>query len=792
MLNDVRQAVRALRRHPAFTAVVVITLALGIGANTALFSVADAVLLRPLPYPEPDRLAWIDGAPFRFGKKGFTGLAKQFHESPAFENGGLYATGAVNIGGDAGAERVRAAAVTAGFLPALKVAPAAGRAISEEDVLSEARVAVVSQNLARRRGGLGPGSTFLLNGRTFTVIGVMPARVDFPARSDVWIPMGADLQITGRALAPRTLARLAPGVTPQHAAAEIERIEALRYGRPRDPREKAPDVVPLGDKLVGPVRPLFLAVFGAVFLVLLVACINTANLLLARVSAREREMSVRRALGASRLRLVRHLLVESAVLSLAAGVAALPVALWTLDAIAALLPPDLHTSGAIAIDGRAVAATAALSVVATLLFGIAPAWSLRRTTGGGVLRGTPSATADPFWRRFRSGLVVAEIAIALVLIAAAATIVNTVATLMRADIGVSGERALTMETTLPLARYDTGARLAAFHSEVGRAAGALPGVEAVGATSLLPGSNEVTVARGIDIGGLPKPEGDERFVLSLSVTPGYFRAIGLAMIAGRAFAEADRQDTDRVAIVSESVARAVGVQPPQLVGRQIQVGLGEKLVAATIVGVARDVRMAGPEHDRGGQLYQPLAQAPAYGTTFLVVKSTTRPAALAAAVRAAIASIDSDLPLYNVRTFDEIKAAFLADRRFAMTVIGAFGLLATALAGVGLYGVLTYLVQLRTREIGIRVALGASPGAVRWQMMRTGLRHGAAGIVLGSAAAAALTRAVISRIDGIQPAGVPLLMMVALSMLTMATVVTWLPARRATSINPVAALRTDE
>jgi putative ABC transport system permease protein len=789
VINDLRQAIRALSRHPAFTGVAVLTLALGIGANTALFSVADAVLLRPLPYPEPERLAWIEGAPFRDGQASFAGLARQFHESPLFENGGLYATGALNVGGEEVAERVRAAVVTAGFLPTLGVQPAAGRVFVEEEVVAAERVAVLGHAFARRRG-LEPGATLALNGRAFTVIGVMPPRVDFPGTSDLWIPMGSDRQITGRALAPRTIARLAPGVSAGQAVTELDRIDVERRGAPRDPRQRAPSVVPLTEFLVGPVRPLFLAVLGAVLLVLLVACINTANLLLARVASREREMSVRRALGASRLRLARHLVVESALLSLLAGIAALPIAFWTLGAITPLLPAGLHNAGAIGLDLRAIAATAALSIVATILFGFAPAWSLRRAGAAHLLRGASSATTDPFWRHVRAGLVVAEIAIALVLVAGAATIANTVNGLMRVDLGVTGERVLTMETTLPLARYDSAERVAAFHEQLQAAIGALPAVEAVGATSAFPGSREVGVAWRLAIDGLPAPQGAESFVMGISVTPGYFRAIGLDVVAGRPFNQGDHQHAPRVAIVSERVARVLGLDPHDLLGRPVQ---GGRQTQAIIVGIVRDVLMGGPGQSTPMMLlYEPMAQSPGYGTTFIAVKSSTPPAGQAAAVRTTMAGIDPDVPLYNVRTFDEVRAAFIADRRFAMTMMGGFGLLATLLAGIGLYGVLTYLVQLRTREIGIRMALGASPFAVRWQVVRSGLAHGVAGLTLGAAAAYAASQFLVSRIPGIEPAGATLVAGAAASLLVLCAVVTWLPARRATSINPVLALRAEE
>jgi putative ABC transport system permease protein len=445
----------------------------------------------------------------------------------------------------------------------------------------------------------------------------------------------------------------------------------------------------------------------------------------------------------------------------------------------------------VAVDGRALLATAVLCVTATLIFGMAPAWSLRRGRGSGVLRGpSAAATADPFWRRFRSALVIAELAIALVLLAGAATVAQTVGALMRVDLGVTGERALAIETTLPLARYGSPERLAVFHEQIQAAILGTPGVEAVGATNRMPGSREVGVGRRIMIEGRPAPEGAQRGASYLSASADYFHAIGIPVVAGRPFTHADRQGAQPVAIVSENVARRVGLSPAEIVGHRVEIGIGPPSWA-TVVGVVRDVRLQGPEADPEAQLYVPLAQQPNYGTTFIVVKALGDPAALAPALRAAMARIDADVPLYSVRTFDQVRQDFIADRRFAMAVMSAFGLLASLLAVVGLYGVLTYLVQLRTREIGIRMALGASTGAVWWQVVRDGLFHAIGGAVAGMAAAAVALRLMTAYVPGIDVAGPALLAGVAIAMVAASAAVTWLPARRATSVNPVEALRAE-
>jgi putative ABC transport system permease protein len=361
---------------------------------------------------------------------------------------------------------------------------------------------------------------------------------------------------------------------------------------------------------------------------------------------------------------------------------------------------------------------------------------------------------------------------------------------MRVDLGVTGERTLTVETTLPLARYDSLERLAAFHEQMEAAVSRIPGVEAVGATNRMPGSRELGLGRRIVIEGRPAPEGTQRGASYLSASPDYFQAIGIPLVAGRYFTGADRAGAQPVAIISESVARRVGLSPAEAIGHLVEIGLAGRSLA-TIVGVVRDVRLQGPEADAGAQLYVPLAQQAHFGTTFIAVKTLGNPAALAPALRAAIARVDSDLPLYNVQTFEQVRASFMAERRFAMAVLRAFGLLALLLAGIGLYGIMTYLVQLRTREIGIRMALGASPRAVRWQILRGGLLHAVAAVTIGAGVSAALLRVMTNLVPGLERPDAPVLAAAAGAMLIAVIPVIWLPARQATAIDPVLALRVE-
>jgi putative ABC transport system permease protein len=792
MHHDVRHALRTLLRNPGFTAVAVLTLALGIGANTAVFSVLDAVLLRPLPYPDAERIVRITEIPFRFTPNGM-GLAPSIESHPVFSGVGLYASGGLNLGGDP-AERVRAAAVSAGFFAALGVQPVLGRPFTAADVAGNPEVVVLGHRLWQRRFAGDTtiaGRSILLNGKPYLVTGVLPPRVDFPDASDLWIPAGSDSQITGQAFAPRVIARLAPGITPVHARAEIDRLNDERSGGDPERRGNAAETTALRGELVGRVRPTMLLIAAGVVLVLLVACINAANLLLARVAARAREFAVRRALGASRGRLMRLVICESLLMALLGGAAALPAALWTLGAVRALVPPTLHGITDVQLDARALAATLAISLLTAVLFGLAPSLSIRGRSTGGVLRATPAATADPFWRRFRSALVVAEVAIAIVLLSSAAAVISTVSRLMAVDLGARGDRAVTLELTLPFAQYGTAERIVQFYEALESRAGALPGIERVGATNLMPGSREVGIGRRIAIEGAPPfADPDDSAVSDLSASPGYFRALGIDVIAGRAFEPADRAGVPRVAIVNEHVARAAGATPDTLVGRQLTLA-GRQPVTLTIVGVVRNVRLRGPESEPRGQVYRPYAQSPSFGTTYVAVKSAGDPLAAIPQLRAAVAAIDPDLPLYNIRTFDDIKAAYLAERRFAMTMMICFGILACTLASLGLYGVIAYLVQLRTREIGIRMALGASAGHVRWQVLRSGILHAAGGVAVGGLALVSVSdvlRAAIPGASGVDPAQAALLSSGAI---LVAALSTWIPARRATHVDPLLSLRAE-
>lgn len=800
-LRDLWHAGRQLWRSPAFAAVAVISVGIGIGADAAMFSIVDAVLLRPLPYPHSERLVRIDGVftvlPLRLTETGveltqpFT--APELNQTRSFVHVGAYSVSGVNLGNGEPA-RLRAAAVAAGFFAALDMKPAIGRTFTDSDLTQTDRVAVISFRTWQRRLQADPfvvGRSIAVNGRPFTVIGVMPEDVDVPEACDIWIPQRSDAQVATEVALPAFIARLAPNVTPSSARAEVLRLMQDQRLTRHAAQSSPLTVTPLRDALTGDVRPVLVLVGTAALLVLIVACLNTTNLLLARVSAREREFAVRRAMGASTWRLVRQVACESLLLAGLAGLFAIPFAFATLAAVRPFIPTTLQGGAAVAIDGRALAGLAALCLLAAGLFGLAPAVSAQGRAAT-TLRATASTTQERVWRRFRSALVTVEIAVAVAILIGATAIVRTVGSLMTVDLGARNDQALVMEVTLPRATYPSTDRIRQFYGHLRDDLLAVPGIEAVGATNCLPGASTVIVQSEpmmLD-GGALSGNGETHYALHLLATPGYFSALGIDVLAGRAFGDGDTTSSTLTAVVSESFTRSFGLTVREVLGRRVNVGLTMTPRWAEIIGVVTDVRMRGPESDLQPALYVPFAQTPINATGFVVVKARLVQG-LVSSIRSVVGRIDPTLPLYNVRTFGEVRSEYLAPRRFAMTTMVSFGGAAFGLAALGLYGVISYLVRLRTREIGIRIAIGAPPALVRRQVIGSGALHAAAGIAIGLASSVGLWRIVTARVPGVGPvdwAGSGILCALVFLVSISAA---WLPARRAARTDPLAALRSE-
>lgn len=799
--RDVKYAIRYLWRSPALGVTVVLSLGVAIGANTAIFSIVDAVLLRPLPYPEPGRLVRIDGVftrlPLRVSEAGielaYPVAAPELSEARSFVAVGSYVVGGVNLG-DGNPERLATATVSPGFFAALGVVPVVGRTFSDDDLKTSDRIAVISHRFWKRRfqsDSAVVGQTIILNGRSFSIVGVMPDRVEFPEATDVWIPGSSDPQLALQVAAPDFVARLAPSASASSAREELLALLQRQAITRQDARSSSLTVTPLRDALVGEVRPVLLFVVAAGLLVLCVACLNTASVLLTQISAREREFAVRRAIGASTSRLVRQVSCESLLLATIAGLAAIPIAGWALDVIRIFIPTGLHGGDEIGIDVRALTALGLLSLAVGGLIGLAPSLSAQGRVAG-ALRVSASSTEDKGWRQFRSVLVTLEIAMAVAILIAATTIVRTVGVLMAVDIGPRNDTAVVMEITLPQATYPSTAQVRSFYHRLRDELRAVPGLEAVGATNHLPGSSTVmTPSQPMALEGRPFPANRTGGnALRLSATPGYLSALGIDVLAGREFSDEDREEAMPRAIVSEGYARAFGMKPRDMLGHRVNVGLGD-VQWAEVVGVVRDVRMRGPESDLQPAVYTPFAQTSVSLRGFLAVHARSNVRDTGAAIRAALARIDSNLPVYNLRTFGEVRSEYLSARRFTMTSMVAFGSAASGLAVLGLYGILSYLVRLRTRELGVRIALGATSAILQRDVVAGGARHALAGIGLGLASALGFWRVVAAHVPGIGQLDAAWVTVVCAVVFTVSVAAAWLPARRAARTDPLVAFRFD-
>ena len=791
--RDAVHAIRRLRAEPGFAAAAILTLALGIGANTAVFGVVDAVLLRPLPYPEPDRVVEIGNSGQGFVK--FSRVLEVWppalSESPAFEAIGLYVTGAVNVGGESAA-RVRAAVVTPAFFDVLAVPPALGRALVPSDENGDGRIVVLSDRVWRARFDADPGvigRRIVIDASPFTIVGVMPRGVAFPTGTMLWMPTNAPTGAKGPVPVTTAVGRMRSGVTPLEARELV--IEAAEVNPSSADRVR---VESLRHALVGTLTPLAVTVSIAAALVLLVACINATNLLLARVSRRRREFAVRRALGATTGRLVRQVLVESVALSVVGALVALPVALWTLQSARFVLPPTWHGVADISLGSRTLAAVAGLTLFSGVLFGLGPSLSLRSGRAIDAARVAAAPAGDRLWRWFRQGLLVGELAIALILTVGATALTLQVRDMMTVDLGVRGEHALAAELFLPRSTYPTDEARRAFFTDLDAALRATAGVAEVGLADQLPGrAPGMLVAERIGTADGLAAAGPRGAAVVLSASPGYFAAAGLDVVAGRPFGAGDDHLGQPAALVSEGFADALGVSPSRLIGATLagRAAPGEGR-PETIVGVVRDVRLHGPDYPAAVAIYLPFdVKLPVFGPAHIVVRGTGDPVSLAPLLRAAVTALDPDVPLHDIQTFDAIRARLLADRRLAMGTMLVFAGLALALSVVGIYAVTSYLVQHRTREIGIRLAIGASQGAICRDVLRRGAGPALAGILVGAGVSVMLGRIAVSRVPGLEDVGAGMLVALGGGLLAVAFVATLLPALRAMRIDPVKTLRAE-
>jgi putative ABC transport system permease protein len=802
LLHDLRYAARLQRKNPGFTIVAIIALALGIGANTAIFSVVNTVLLRPLPYKDPERLVMVWEDATKHGYPRDTPAAANFvdwrDQNQSFEGMAAIADTSFNLTGSGDPERLEGRRVSANMFPLLGVEPHIGRVFTAaEDQPGAQRVALLSYALWQRRFGGDPGivgKALTLNGESHVVVGVMPARFQFPSSDDqVWVPVAFTQQEAGNRNRHylQVLARLRPGVSLDQAQSEMNTIAArLQQQYPQSNTDLGAAVQPLHEHLVGDIKPALLVLLGAVGLVLLIACANVANLLLARAAVRQKEIAVRVALGARRWRLIRQFLTESVLLSTFGGLVGLAIAYGGLVLLKASIPENISQARDISMDLRVLGFTFLVSVATGLIFGLAPALQAARFNQIDTLKeGGRDAATGGSGKRLRGLLVTAEVAISLVLLIGAGLLINSFLRLRNVDPGFRTDNLLTMKIVLPEPKYEEMERRSAFYTELINRVQSLAGVRSAAVTSNLPLYRQGN-SIGVGIEGQPDPPpGQERIVVTRIISPGYFDTMSIPILRGRGLTEQDTETTPNVVVVNETMARRYW-PGEDAVGKRIAAGrIRSPEDWIQVVGVVKDVRQFELNAEPRPQMYLTYRQAGFFDSRDLVVKTDVDPASMAATVRKAVWEIDKDQPVSNIQTMDEILADSIARQRFSMLLLAIFAAVALVLAGVGIYGVMSYSVAQRTHEIGIRMALGAQTGAVLKLAVGYGMKLVIAGIAIGLIAAFALTRVMSTLLFGVTATDPTTFTLISLLLIAVAVLASYVPARRATRVNPIIALR---
>jgi putative ABC transport system permease protein len=797
--TDLRYGLRLLRHAPGFTAVAVGALALGIGANTAIFSTVDAVLLRPLPFSDPDRvvLVWEDASAAGFPRN--TPASGNYIEwkkrNRVFSDMAATRGFSANLTADGPPEQVVGRRVTANFFSVLGVAPIAGRLFTEEEDRTGAPVILISHALWQRRYAGSPDAVnrdILVNGLKYSIIGVMPRDFAFRNRvMDVWVPIHfspGDL-VSHNSHNMNVVARLKPGVTTAQAQQEMNAIQRqMNVEFPDGQMKIGAAVVPAREEMVGNARLELLILMGAAGCVLLIACANLAGLLLARGVRRRREMAVRAALGASRGRLIAQMMAEGGLIALAGGALGVAIAPVAMKVLAALVPTTLPASAAPAIDLRVLTFAFLLSLITGAGFSIIPAWQASRVSLNDALKQGGRGGIGGNGAGLRDALVVLEIAVALVLMVGAGLMLRTVAQLRAVEIGFRPDHLMTLRTTLPQSKYREPDERIAFYHRVLEGVRALPGVRTAAYSSMVPfGSTGDT--QSFQFEGMPQLPNDPGDAMLRVSSGDYLQTLGVRPIEGRLFTERDTDEKTPVAVINETLAKLYFPKGGALGHR---IALSARVITyRTVVGVVRDVHERGYELSMKPAVYLPFEQFP---TTWalpetLVVRTANDPEALTAAIRRVIAGVDPEQPIAAVRTMDAILALNVEDRRQQMTLLTAFAALALLLASLGLYGLLAYTVTQRSREIGLRMALGASATRVVNMVVLRGLLLSGCGLTIGTAAAWALSRTATKLLFGVAATDPATYAAVAGLLGAIAAAACWFPARRAVRIDPIGVLR---
>lgn len=807
LFKELRYGIRSLLKHPGFTAIAVITLALGIGANTAMFSVINGVLLRPLPYHEPDRLVTIwEESPQRGLYQlpvSFANFRDWVEQNHVFEQISAYTFTNLNLTGAGEPARLLTVRSSANLFSLVGAAPLLGRAfLTEEDKEGANRVVILGHALWQSRFGSDPeivGKSLTLNNQSYTVVGVMSSNFQFPVGFgylgkvlndpvELYVPIAATSKETGRGnYSFFAIGRLKPGVTIDQAQAEMTTIEGrLEQQYPEGNTGIGISLISTQEQTVKEIRPALLVLLGAVAFMLLIACANIANLLLVRAASRQKEIAIRTALGASRLRVLRLLLTESLMLSFAGGCLGLLLAIWGTDALMALAPDNIPRLNEVAVDARVFGFTLAVSLVTGIFFGLIPAIHASKPDLNEALkegsRGSMGSTAG---KRTRSVLVAVEVALSLVLLIGAGLMIKSFLRLQQMNLGFNPDNVLAVNLSLSSSRYPEDRQQVAFFREALERLQSLPGIKSAGATTGLPLTLSLS-GSDFRIEGRPEPEaGKEMIIHTRSVSPDYFETLGIGLIKGRNFSDRDKSDAPRAAIINDDLARIYFPNEDPL-DKRITFDDGESWIS--IVGVIEDVKQLGLDSSAKPEVYFPYLQRAAPSMS-LVVRTASDPLALAGAVKSQIQMIDKDLPIDDAQTMQQLLAESTSGRRFNMLLLTVFATVALVLAIVGIYGVMSYTVTQRTHEIGIRVAIGAQSRDVFRMVIGQGMMLAMIGVAFGLVGAFGLTRLMTTMLFGVEPTDPATFVSIAVLLTTVALVACCIPGRRAAKVNPLVALR---
>ena len=792
VLRDVRYGVRQLVKNPAFTLVALLTLALGIGATSAMFSVINGVLLRPLPFPEPDALVRVHELVPQYGR--FSVAPATFldwrAQNASFERLVAMQSGSATFTTASGAERISNALVSWDFFDTLRVPPALGRTFREdEDTPGRNRVVILSYGMWQQRFGGDRtiiGRTIPLNGAPSTIVGVMPASFQFPRDAEYWAPIALDRAKPARgAHFLAVVGRLKAGVTVTQASTEMKMIsERLARQYPEDAADESGEAIGLLEQIVGGARQSLYALLAAVVVVVLMVCANVANLLLVRASVREKEMAIRTALGAGRVRLIRQMLAESLLLAVGGGALGVGVAFLVLRPIQALSAGSIPRVQDISIDGRVLLFTGVVSVATGILFGLAPAWQASRWGIAAIMKegGRSSAGGG---RRLRSALLVAEVALSIVLLVGAALLLRSFERVTRVDPGFRADNVLAFRVSLPPLAYKEDHNRIDFFDRLAARLHQLPSVGAAGMIQTLPMRGGYFLSFSVQGRPAPRP-GDEPSANHRVVSPDYFAALGIPLKQGRLFTGRDTETSPKVAVIDEAfAARHFANENP--IGRGLDIGNGTDGFYE-IVGIVGNVRHGGLESNAAPTMYVPYRQD-VFSTMWLVVRTNRDPVELIGDARQAVRDIDPRLPAYSMMPLRDVLTESVAQRRFSMLLLSAFALTALFLAGVGIYGVVGYSVSQRTQEIGVRLAIGAERHDVLRLVVGGGMKLAVVGVAVGLAAAVATAQLIAAMLFNVTPFDPASYAVTAGVLLTIAAIACYLPARRAMNVDPLVAIR---